>query len=212
MRSESLIACLLVVLNVATTCESAQTVEHAVFAAGCYWSVELAFQRVPGVIETSVGFAGGNTPKPTYSDVVSGTTGHAESVKVVYDPSKVNFDKLMTLFWHIHDPTTLNRQGGDVGTQYRSAVWVQTPGQLEAIERSKKELPKDVVNGITTVIQQMDDDFTFWPEEEEMHQQYLQNLGQDASKGSLEPIQCYGNRGPIKDMNKPAIKKVLQEL
>jgi len=99
-----------------------------------------------------------------------------------------------------------------VGTQYRSAVWVQTPGQLEAIERSKKELPKDVVNGITTVIQQMDDDFTFWPEEEEMHQQYLQNLGQDASKGSLEPIQCYGNRGPIKDMNKPAIKKVLQEL
>ena len=179
----------------------------AVFAAGCFWSVELAFQRVHGVLSTSVGYAGGNTENPTYRDVTTGQTGHAEAVEVVYNPDALSFDKLMQLFWNIHDPTTLNRQGGDVGTQYRSAVWYNSRDQLEAIERSIRVLPHKREK-LTTKIRPMGGSFKYWMAED-YHQQFLQKGGQDATKGSLKPIQCYGNRGPIKKMDKPEIQEVL---
>jgi peptide-methionine (S)-S-oxide reductase len=178
--------------------------EKAVFAAGCFWSVELAFQRVPGVISTSVGYAGGKTQGPTYRDVTTGTTGHAEAVEVEYDPMKLPFEKLLSFFWNIHDPTTLNRQGGDIGTQYRSAIFYNTDEQFAAIKRSLEASPE-----ATTEIRQMDSNFKYWPAEK-YHQQYLEKGGQDATKGSLKPIQCYGNRGPIKKMDKPAILDVLR--
>lgn len=124
--------------------------ERAIFAAGCFWSVELAYQRVPGVLRTSVGYAGGHTPTPTYRMVTTGRTGHAEAVEVVYDPSVVPFRRLVDLFWKIHDPTSLNRQGGDFGTQYRSAIWYEREEQRVDIETSLASLPRadDVVTQI----------------------------------------------------------------
>jgi peptide-methionine (S)-S-oxide reductase len=154
----ALLSLLLVVTSVASE-------EKAIFAAGCFWSVELAFQRVPGVISTSVGYAGGRTTNPTYRDVTTGTTGHAEAVEVVYDSSKLPFEKLCSLFWNIHDPTTKNQQGGDIGTQYRSAIFYNTDEQLAAIRRSEEafilEYP-EVSSRISTEIGQMDSSFKYW--------------------------------------------------
>src|SRR3989344_1877560 len=109
----------------------------AIFAAGCFWGVEEAFAKIPGVIETAVGYSGGKTANPTYEDVCGGGTGHAETVQVVYDPEKVSYEKLLQTFWTIHDPTQVNRQGPDVGSQYRSVVFYHSPEQKEAAEKSK---------------------------------------------------------------------------
>lgn len=114
--------------------------QKATFAAGCFWAVEAAFSKVKGVISTKVGYTGGHFPDPSYKDVCSDITGHAEAVEVEYDVSQVSFEQLLEVFWDIHDPTTLDKQGPDVGSQYRSAIFFHTPEQEAAAKTSQKKL------------------------------------------------------------------------
>ena len=116
--------------------------ENATFGAGCFWGVEAKFMRIPGVKETSVGYMGGKTQKPTYKDVCTGTTGHAEVVHLTFDPTQVSFDQLLDVFFKLHDPTTLDRQGPDVGTQYRSVIFFHDEEQHIIAEKIKTELDK----------------------------------------------------------------------
>src|ERR1700720_3270309 len=148
----------------------------ATFGAGCFWGVEATFRQLPGVISTRVGYTGGNTPNPTYKQVCTDTTGHAEAVEIDYDPAKLSYDKLLDVFWENHDPTTLNRQGPDVGTQYRSAIFFHTPEQEAAAKASKEALSKSgrLKRPIVTEIQPAPE---FW-QAEDYHQQYLEKRGQ----------------------------------
>ena len=147
----------------------------ALFGAGCFWGVEAAFRQVEGVLATAVGYSGGRLENPTYEDVCSGRTGHAEVVEVEYDPSKVSYDKLLDVFWENHDPTTLNRQGPDVGEQYRSAIFFQAPDQEAAARASKERLEKSgrYKRPIVTKIEPAS---TFY-RAEEYHQRYLEKHG-----------------------------------
>jgi peptide-methionine (S)-S-oxide reductase len=151
------------------------TTEKATFAAGCFWGIEDAFAQVPGVIATTVGYSGGTTANPTYRDVCHNDTGHAEAVQVEYDPSKVSFDQLLDVFWKIHNPTTRNRQGPDVGSQYRSAIFFHNPDQKARAEASKARLEASgTLRGpIVTEITPAAD---FYPAEE-YHQKYHQKHG-----------------------------------
>jgi peptide-methionine (S)-S-oxide reductase len=148
----------------------------ATFAAGCFWGVEAAFRQLTGVTGTSVGYIGGTLHEPTYHDVCSGRTGHAEAVQVEFDPAQVSYDDLLRVFWENHDPTTLNRQGPDVGTQYRSAIFFHTPEQEAAAKASKDALAKSgrFKRPIVTEIQPAPE---FW-QAEDYHQQYLEKRGQ----------------------------------
>jgi peptide-methionine (S)-S-oxide reductase len=147
----------------------------ATFAAGCFWHVEASFRGVNGVVSTSVGYTGGTFPNPTYEDVCTGLTGHAEAVELVYDPSIVSYDELLEVFWNIHDPTTRNRQGPDVGTQYRSVIFYHTPEQEQKARASKERLRKSgkYKSEIVTEIQPAT---TFW-RAEEYHQRYFEKHG-----------------------------------
>jgi peptide-methionine (S)-S-oxide reductase len=147
----------------------------ATFAAGCFWGVESAFRQVDGVVSTQVGYTGGHEGSPTYREVCSGRTGHAEAVEVVYDPEQVSYDRLLEVFWSIHDPTTLNRQGPDVGSQYRSAVFTHSDRQHETAEesRDRREASGEVRGEIVTEITPAE---TFW-RAEEYHQQYFAKKG-----------------------------------
>ncbi len=149
--------------------------EKATFGAGCFWGVEVAFRNVEGVLDTAVGYCGGRNDSPTYEQVCSGTTNHAEVVDVDFDPDKVSYDTLLNLFWSMHDPTTMNRQGPDVGTQYRSVVFVHSPEQREVAEASKKAL--DASGALPSpVVTQIVDAEPFW-RGEEYHQCYLEKRG-----------------------------------
>jgi peptide-methionine (S)-S-oxide reductase len=147
--------------------------EQAVLGLGCFWGAERIFWEAPGVYTTAVGYAGGYTPNPTYSEVCSGHTGHAEVVLVVFDPAKTSYDELLKLFWEGHDPTQGNRQGNDVGTQYRSAVLYTTEAQREAAERSRaayeERLRASGYGAVTTEIAPLSDFYYA----EDYHQQYL---------------------------------------
>jgi peptide-methionine (S)-S-oxide reductase len=149
--------------------------QKATFGAGCFWGVEAAFRRLEGVVRTEVGYEGGHTERPTYQDVCGHGTGHAEVVEVTYDPERISYDDLLEVFWAEHDPTQLNRQGPDVGDQYRSAVFVHDEEQRAAAEASKERLaasgrwPRPIVTAIEPAQ-------TFWPAED-YHQRYLEKRG-----------------------------------
>ncbi len=147
----------------------------ASFAAGCFWGVEAAFRQVEGVLDTAVGYSGGRLENPTYEDVCSGRTGHAETVEVEYDPSRVSYEQLLDVFWENHDPTTLNRQGPDVGEQYRSAIFFHTPEQQAAATESKANLEKSGKYK-RPIVTQILPASTFF-RAEEYHQRYLEKHG-----------------------------------
>jgi len=147
----------------------------AIFAAGCFWGVEATFRQLSGVTATRVGYTGGNTQKPTYKEVCTDRTGHAEAVEVTYDPAKISYDKLLQVFWENHDPTQLNRQGPDWGTQYRSAIFYTTPEQ-EAAAKASKEALEMSHRFSKPIVTQIVPEATF-NEAEEYHQQYLEKKG-----------------------------------
>ncbi|MDP8962606.1 MAG: peptide-methionine (S)-S-oxide reductase MsrA [Cyanobacteriota bacterium] len=153
--------------------------ELATFGAGCFWGVEAAFRKVKGVTSTSVGYMGGHFPNPSYLDVLSRITGHAEVAFVEYDPSKVSYEELLDMFWNIHDPTSLNRQGPDRGEQYRSVIFFHNPQQEEAAKRSMELLQmsgrfdKDIVTKIKPAME-------YYLATVE-HQQYFEKKGRQAT-------------------------------
>jgi len=149
--------------------------ETATFGAGCFWGVEAAFQRVPGVIDTTVGYSGGETPNPTYKDVCTDETGHAEVVQVTFDPAKVSYEQLLDVFWQAHDPTQVNRQGPDFGTQYRTAIFFHSPGQEAGAKRSRAAL--DAIGKFKRPIATEITPAGAFYRAEEYHQKYLQKRG-----------------------------------
>jgi peptide-methionine (S)-S-oxide reductase len=146
---------------------------RATFGAGCFWGVEAAFRRIDGVLQTRVGYAGGAVGDPSYEQVCHGRTGHAEAVEVTYDPDQVPYEQLLAVFWAEHDPTQLNRQGPDVGSQYRSVIFVHDEEQRRAAEASRDRLAQQLSRPVVT---QVEDAPTFW-EAEDYHQQYLEKRG-----------------------------------
>jgi peptide-methionine (S)-S-oxide reductase len=147
--------------------------ETAAFGAGCFWGVEVAFRNVPGVVDTTVGYEGGTLADPTYEDVCSKTTGHAEVVQVEFDPDEVSYDQLLDVFWDVHDPTQVNRQGPDIGSNYRSVIFFHSPEQQEQALESKARAQARFDQPIATEITPASD---FW-RAEEYHQQYLVKRG-----------------------------------
>jgi peptide-methionine (S)-S-oxide reductase len=147
--------------------------ERATFAAGCFWGVEATFRRLAGVKSTQVGYIGGALENPTYHDVCTDSTGHAEAVEITYDPQVISYHDLLEVFWNNHNPTTLNRQGPDVGTQYRSAIFFHTPAQEAEARRSRDQAQVHFPRPIVTEIKPSQ---TFWPAED-YHQQYLEKRG-----------------------------------
>jgi len=150
-------------------------IEKATFGAGCFWGVEVAFRSLPGVVNATVGYEGGRTENPSYEDVCTDATGHAEVVQVEFDPEKISYEKLVDAFWKLHDPTQMNRQGPDVGTQYRSVIFFHTPEQRMAAQASKEKLAasgkhkRPIATEIVPAQQ-------FYPAED-YHQQYLAKRG-----------------------------------
>jgi peptide-methionine (S)-S-oxide reductase len=150
----------------------------ATFGAGCFWGVEETFRKLPGVLNTAVGYMGGTKENPTYEEVCTDKTGHAEVVQVEFDPEQITYADLLDVFWNNHNPTTLNRQGPDVGTQYRSVIFYHDETQKKLAEASKQELDRSgrFKNPIVT---QVEPATTFW-RAEEYHQRYLQKRGMDS--------------------------------
>jgi methionine-S-sulfoxide reductase len=148
--------------------------EVATLAGGCFWGVEELIRKTPGVIDTTAGYAGGTLANPRYEDLKTGRTGHAETVEIVFDPDRISYEEILRFFFRFHDPTTKNRQGNDVGTQYRSAIFYHDEAQRETAERVKKEVdasgkwPRPVVTEIVPATK-------FWPAED-YHQDYLQRI------------------------------------
>jgi len=149
--------------------------EKATFGAGCFWGVEAAFRKVDGVVDTAVGYSGGHTPNPTYEDVCSHTTGHAEVVQVTFDPARVSYEELLEVFWRIHDPTQVNRQGPDIGDQYRSVIFYHSGEQRRIAEESRAALEASgrLSRPVATKIEPAQ---TFW-RAEEYHQRYYEKRG-----------------------------------
>ena len=168
--------------------------DKATFAAGCFWGVEAALRGIDGVRSTTVGYIGGSLENPTYSDVCTGRTGHAEAAQVEYDPSRVTYEQLLSAFWSMHDPTQLNRQGPDVGTQYRSGIFHHGEAQRVAAAQSKQKLESSgrfagpIVTEITPAS-------TFY-RAEECHQQYLEKRGLASCHSGLSVEEVEGRKGP----------------
>jgi peptide-methionine (S)-S-oxide reductase len=203
-----------VVAVAATGAADSPATSSIVLAAGCFWSVELAFSRLPGVLQTEVGYTGGHHPQPTYTVVSGGYSGHAEAVRVVFDPSAVSLSDLLDVFFDCHDPTTKDRQGNDVGTQYRSAIFYASDAEhaiaSAAIELEQERLGRPVATTLEPLRE--------WAAAESYHrtpcpspsmfaprpthsprrncsvcpEKYLAKLGQTDAKGATEPIRCYG--------------------
>ncbi len=148
-----------------------KNVERALFAGGCFWCLEALFERVPGVVEVRSGYCGGSIANPTYEEVCTGNTSHAETVEVLFDPETVSYRELVDLFWQFHDPTTLDRQGADIGTQYRSALFVLNTAQEEAARQSMSTAQSGFDRPIVTTIETAG---TFWPAEP-WHQDYYRH-------------------------------------
>ncbi len=148
--------------------------EKATFGAGCFWGVEEAFRQLKGVVSTAVGYEGGTMNNPTYKDVCTGRTGHAEVVEVSYDPAQVSYEELLNVFWSNHNPTSLNRQGPDIGTQYRTVIFFHTPKQEKAAVASKEKLQKTGYK--SPIVTQIVPAAIFW-KAEDYHQQYLGKRG-----------------------------------
>ena len=175
--------------------------QTAYFATGCFWGAERRFWNLPGVIQTSVGYMGGNKPDPTYKEVCTGTTNHAEMVEVIFDPEVISYQRLLAEFWVMHDPTSLNQQGGDIGTQYRSSIFTTTPDQMQQALASKEiyqnELTKNGMDQIVTEILPASG-ITYWLAED-YHQRYLEKNpnGYDchSSTGVAFPTVLASNNG-----------------
>ena len=150
--------------------------EKATFAAGCFWGVEASFRQLPGVSDAIVGYTGGKTDNPTYRDVCTDSTGHAEALEVSFDPQKISYDALLDHFWKMHDPTTLNRQGPDFGAQYRSAIFFHSPEQEKAARASKERWQAQFKRPIVTQIVPA----TTFYKAEDYHQRYLEKRGANA--------------------------------
>jgi peptide-methionine (S)-S-oxide reductase len=158
--------------------------KKATFGAGCFWGVEAAFRQVDGVTGTRVGYSGGHTDNPSYEDVCSHTTGHAEVVEVSYDPELVSYDDLLQVFWRKHDPTQLNRQGWDIGDQYRSAIFFHDEEQRESALRSKAQ---EQAGSTAPIVTQIEPAQTFY-EAEDYHQQYLEKRGRSSCTAQLARV------------------------
>ena len=156
--------------------DEGKELEKATFAAGCFWGVEAAFRQITGVIETAVGYTGGSIPEPDYKKVCSGRTGHAEAVGIIFDPAVVSYEKLLDTFWSIHDPTEVNRQGPDIGTNYRSAIFYHSPEQKKQAEASKARLESSEKYRGTIIATEIVPASRFW-KAEEYHQQYYEKCG-----------------------------------
>jgi peptide-methionine (S)-S-oxide reductase len=156
----------------------------ATFAAGCFWGVQFYFDQVPGVTSTVVGYTGGHTEQPTYEEVCTHTTGHAEAVEIEFDPEQVTYETLLKQFFRMHDPTQLNRQGPDVGDSYRSAIFYHDEAQKEAAERIKTELAGEFEKPIVTEITSAPE---FW-KAEEYHQEFSEKTGQGVCHIPYEPV------------------------
>jgi peptide-methionine (S)-S-oxide reductase len=175
--------------------------QTAYFATGCFWGAERRFWNLAGVIQTSVGYMGGNKPDPTYKEVCAGTTNHAEMVEVIFDPEIISYQRLLAEFWVMHDPTSLNQQGGDIGTQYRSSIYTTSPEQMQQALASKEiyqnELTKNGMDKIVTEILPASG-VTYWLAEE-YHQRYLEKNpnGYDchSSTGVAFPTALASNNG-----------------
>ncbi len=175
--------------------------QTAYFATGCFWGAERRFWNLPGVIQTSVGYMGGNKPDPTYKEVCTGTTNHAEMVEVIFDPEVISYQRLLAEFWVMHDPTSLNQQGGDIGTQYRSSIFTTSPEQMQQALASKEiyqnELTKNGMDQIVTEILPASG-VTYWLAED-YHQRYLEKNpnGYDchSSTGVAFPTALASNNG-----------------
>ena len=151
--------------------------ETATFAAGCFWGVEASFRQVPGVVATRVGYTGGRTEHPNYQEVCTGRTGHAEAVEINFEPDVVSFQELLDVFWSIHDPTQLNRQGPDIGTNYRSAIFTHSEEQRVIAEESKEMIQESHRFRGRKIVTEIVPASVFWPAEE-YHQQYFEKTGQ----------------------------------
>ncbi len=151
------------------------TIETATFAAGCFWGIEQRFRRIPGVLDAIVGYTGGTTENPTYHTVCSHNTGHAEAVQISFDPTKISYQELLDVFWHCHIPTQLNRQGPDIGSQYRSAIFYHSEEQKQLAEATKHELEKSGKFN-SPIVTQIVPAVTFY-KAEESHQRYFEKHG-----------------------------------
>jgi peptide-methionine (S)-S-oxide reductase len=156
--------------------------ETATFAAGCFWGVEAGFRQIPGVVRTAVGYTGGTVPNATYEQVCSGRTGHAEAVEIEFDPAQVSYDDLLDAFWSMHNPTTVNRQGWDIGTQYRSAIFFHTPEQEATARKSRDEAQSRITKPIVTEITPASEFYRA----EDYHQRYLEKKGRASCTVQLQ--------------------------